>query len=255
MPTMLDHLLSPLCRLMVARGVGFAEFAERLKGHYVQAALALAEGKTTDSRLSVMTGLQRREIARLREFQPKPAKPNHLSRLVALWQSDPDYAEAGAPLPLPRTGPAPSFEALALMVRKDVHPRTMLDTLETTGTIGVDDDGQTVHLIETAYLPLGGSEDQLEYLDLNVGDHLAAASENVLGAEPPFFERAVHYSGLSQAQVDTLAARFQVRQMKLLEEINAEAAKMKTSVSGQGTMRLRAGGYFYAQPAKAKDGS
>jgi len=254
MPTMLDHLLSPLCRLMVARGVGFAEFAERLKGHYVQAALALAEGKTTDSRLSVMTGLQRREIARLREFQPKPAKPNHLSRLVALWQSEPEYARSGAPLPLPRTGPAPSFEALALMVRKDVHPRTMLDTLETTGTIRLDEDGQTVHLIETAYLPLGGSEDQLEYLDLNVGDHLAAASENVLCAEPPFFERAVHYSGLSDEQVAELSAKFHARQMALLEEMNAEAAKMKTSKAGQGKMRLRAGGYFYAQPTKTKDG-
>lgn len=245
MPDMLDHLLSPLCRLLVARGVLFADLAERLKGHYVQAAQALSEGKTTDSRLSVMTGLQRREIARLKGFDARPGKPNPLSRLVALWQSDPEYQTNGQPQPLPRTGPQPSFESLAFEIRKDVHPRTMLDTLETAGTVRIDDEDR-VHLVETAYLPLSGSEDQLAYLAFNVGDHMAAASDNVLGQSPPFFERAVHYGGLSEAQVATLTARFHAGQMVLLEELNREAAEMKTSRKEMGKMRFRAGGYFYS---------
>ena len=244
----LDHLLSPLCRLLVAQGVGFSELAERLKGHYVQAAQNQAEaeeGKTTDSRLSVMTGLQRREVARLRSFEAKPAKPNHLSRLVALWQVDPKYSRAGMANPLPRTGAEPSFESLAFDVRKDIHPRTMLDTLLATGTVRLSDDEQTVHLIETAYLPLSGSEDQLDYLTANVGDHLAAATSNVLGQSPPFFERAVHHGGLTEAQVATLANQFHAGQMRLLEELNAKAAEMKTSKSSDATSRFRAGGYVY----------
>ena len=256
MPDVLDHLFAPLCRLLVARGVAFADLAERLKGHYVKAAQGLAAeagaGKITDSRLSVMTGLQRREIARLREFETKPTQPNHLSRLVAMWQTDPAYCQRGKARALPRTGPAPSFESLAREVRRDVHPRTMLDTLETTGTIRLDGDGQTVHLIETAYLPLSGSEEQLEYLAFNVGDHLATAAGNVLGRQPPLFERAVHYGGLTDDQVATLAKRFHTRQMELLEELSREAAQMKASADQGATARFRAGGYVFTQ-THAKD--
>ncbi len=241
----LDDLLAPLCRLLVAQGVAFSDLSERLKGHYVHAALDLAEGKTTDSRLSVMTGLQRRDIARLREFQSKPARPNHLSRLVALWQSDPEYSQNGKALHLPRTGDAPSFETLAMAVRKDVHPRTMLDTLVSAGTVQISGDN-LVSLKKTAYLPLGGSEEQLQYLAQNVGDHLAAASANVLGANPPFFDRALHYSKLSQAQVSELTELFQSGQMTLLETLNATAAAMKRSGEETGNIRFRAGGYFFA---------
>jgi hypothetical protein len=174
-------------------GYPFGDLTERLKGHYVQAASEQSDGKITDSRLSVMTGLQRRDIARLRAFEHKAPKPNPLTRLVALWQAHPDYSHKGKAKPLPRTGDAPSFESLAREVRQDVHPRAMLDTLFAAGTVKLDQD--TVALAQTAYVPLAGSEEQLDYLAENVGDHLAAAAENVLGPHPRHFERAAHYTG------------------------------------------------------------
>lgn len=247
MPETLDHILVPLSRLLVAKGVQFANLIERLKGHYVRAAFALNEDKATDSRLSVMTGLQRREIVRLRQFMPRESKPNHLSRLIAMWQTNPQYSKDGQALELPRLGEAPSFEALALDIRKDVHPRTMLDALEKAGTVKVDEETQTVQLLATAYVPLSGSDEQLNYLADNIGDHLFAAVENVLGRDPAFFERAVHYSGLTEEQVTTLTERFERGQMALLEELNLEAARMKAEASENATRRFRAGGYFYSE--------
>ncbi len=236
----LDQLLAPLARLLVARGVPFPALAERMKGHYLRAALdqAEAEGKTTDSRLSVMTGLQRRDIARLREFRARPRKPNPLTQLVALWQTDATYGAA-----LPRSGPAPSFESLARAVKQDVHPRTFLDALEAAGTVRIE--GETVRLIETAYVPLGGGEEQMAYLAENVGDHLAAATANVLGQEPPFFERAVHYGGLAPHQAEALSARFRAAQMALLEELSRDAAAMKAAAPEGACTRFRAGGYVF----------
>ena len=252
MPETLDHVLSPLARLLVARGVQFSDLVERLKGHYVQAALHLVEDKPTDSRLSVMTGLQRREIARLRQFTPRDGRPNHLSRLVALWQTHPDYSRDGAALPLPRLGEAGSFEALAREVRKDVHPRTMLDTLKQAGTVRLEDTDQTVHLIATAYLPLGGSEEQMTYLADNVGDHLMAAAENVLSDSPAHFERAVHYSGLSDAQIAELAGVFAQAQMAVLQDINRLAADMKSDTSASGGNRFRRGAAISIQKGKIR---
>ena len=240
-----DALFAPIARLLVARGVLFPDLAERMKAHYVAAALTQSGGRATDSRVSVMTGLQRRDVARLRGEDVKDRRPNHLSRLVALWQTGADWSDGGQPRPLLRTGAAPSFEALAQAVRRDVHPRTMLDTLVSAGTVTLSDDGQTVALVQTSYQPLAGSDDQLAYLSRNLGDHAQAAFENVQGRDLPHFERAVHYSGLTETQVAALAARFSAAEMALFREISQTAAEMKRGNAAPGLMRFRAGGYFY----------
>lgn len=244
MLSLLDRLLAPLARLMVARGIPFPELAERLKLHYVAAAKGMTEGKLTDSRLSVLTGLQRRDVARLRALPPQETREHHLARLIALWQTEAAFKGKD----LPKNGPAPSFDALAKLVRKDIHPRTMLDALAEAGAVTINADKQTVRLIATSYQPLAGSEDQLAYLTENLGDHLDAATENVLGPAPAHFERAVYYSGLSPAQVDSLRATYEEEQMQLLQRLSTMAADMKkagTEPAKDQTQRFRAGGYFY----------
>lgn len=241
---LLDALLAPLARLMVALGIPFPDFAERLKAYYVEAARIACADKPTDSRLSVMTGLQRRDVARLRDFQPQEPRLTHLSRLVSLWQTDAAYLGK----PIPKSGLPPSFEALAWEVRRDVHPRTMLDTLLAAGTIEVE--GETVTLQEPSYQPLAGSEDQMAYLARNIGDHLSAATFNVTSTSaPPFFERAVHYGALSPAQVSQLEEQYNEGQVALLEALNKEAAAMKALPSDAPPVRFRAGGYFYQEDA------
>lgn len=236
-----DALLAPLARLMVQQGVPFADLAERLKGHYVQAALAETDVKQTDSRLSVATGLSRREVARLKEFEAKPPKPNPLTRIVSLWLTQEGYHENGQPKPLPRQGDAPSFEALARMVLQDVHPRTFIDTLLATGTVVAE--GKTLHLVERSYVPAGGSAEQIAYLSENVGDHLAAAHENIHGGDARHFERALHMSDLSAEAVDALTTRFASAQMELLEALQTRAEALK--VTAPGDQRVRIGGYVY----------
>ena len=243
MLNLLDPLFAAFARLAVARGILFPDLMERLKTHYVDAARGMANGKVTDSRLSVLTGLQRRDIVRLRELPAREERSNHLARLVALWQTDEVY---GAYKELPKSGDAPSFEDLARTVRRDVHPRTMLDTLVATGTVAMSEDGQSVRLIKTSYQPLAGSEDQLAYLAKNFGDHLSAATENVLGQDPPHFERALHYTALTEAQVEELRLDYAAAQMVLFEQLSKKAAAMKQKSGGDGAHRFRAGGYFYA---------
>jgi hypothetical protein len=235
-----DALFAPIARLLVARGVLFPDLVERMKAHFLQAALAQAGTRATDSRVSVITGLQRRDIARLREADVKDRRPSHLTRLVALWQTDPEWAGR----PLPRSGPG-SFDVLASGVRRDVHPRTMLDTLVAAGTVVVADDGQEVRLVQGSFQPLAGSDDQLAYLSRNLGDHAQAAFENVQGRADPHFERAVHYTGLTEAQVDALAAQFAAAQMALFSDLSRQAAAMKAGNGGAGLVRFRAGGYFF----------
>ncbi len=234
MKTVLDALLAPIARLCVARGVLFAEAAERLKAQFVRAAIGQIDGKVTDSRLSVMTGLQRRDIARLRA-EPDDAPPpvNHLSRLVAQW-----VAQGGKALT------RKSFDSLAQEIRRDVHPATMLAQLRDAGTVAVTDEDM-VELLARSYQPLPGTGAQLDYLARNGGDFLTAATANVMQDPAPFFERAVHYNQLSADAVAVLEAEYREAQMLVLQQINARAAALQATEPGH--MRFRAGGYFYKE--------
>ena len=129
-------------------------------------------------------------------------------------------------------------------MRRDVHPRTMLDALLASGTVALDPSGQQVALVQSSYQPLAGSDDQLAYLTRNLGDHLRTATGNVLGQTPPEFERAVHYGELTEAEVATLAEFHRTSQMALFEEISRRAAAMKAHGT-RGTFRFRAGAYFH----------
>lgn len=230
----LDSLLAPIARLCVARGVLFPELVERVKAQFVSAAIDQITGKVTDSRISVMTGLQRRDISRLRSASDIPApRVNHLSRLVGQW-----VVQGGAPLD------RPTFDALAQSIRRDVHPATMLAQLVDAGTVAVTD-ADKVELRARSYQPLPGTGAQMDYLARNGGDFLSASVANVVQDTAPFFERAVHYNHLSPDAVAVLEAEYRAAQMQLLEQINARAAELQAS--DPGPMRFRAGGYFYKE--------
>src|SRR5438132_246446 len=74
---------------------------------------------------------------------------------------------------------APSFESLAHSITRDVHPRTLLEELTRLGLARVDDRDGRVHLLHTAFVPRADRDRMLAFLGANVGDHLAAAVDNV----------------------------------------------------------------------------
>ena len=67
--TALVELLRPLVRYLIGHGWGYPALCELLKGLYVAEAATLdrASGRPTDSRLSLRTGIHRREVKRLRK--------------------------------------------------------------------------------------------------------------------------------------------------------------------------------------------
>ena len=234
----LDYLMRPLTRLAIRRGVLFPELAEQLKRSYVRSAQDEAASSATDSLLSVMTGLQRRDISRLRASQAPEAKPHRqpLAEIISLWWATDAYDPKGIPV----QGDGASFSSLARLIRKDVHPRTFLELLKQAEAVE-EADGM-VRLLARAYQPQHGSDDQLAYLGENVGDHLSTAVSNVLG-ETDLLDAGVHHAGLSEAAIADLEAHWRRRQHELMIELDQMAQSVPEMESGD--RRFRAGAYFH----------
>ena len=109
----LGRLLRPLVRLLIQGGVTFPALADLLRSLYVEVALRdlLTDPRSrTDSRVSLLTGVHRKEIRRQRTpaVEPEPPSLTLSSQVIARWLGTPGLTDAdGTPRPLPRSGAAP----------------------------------------------------------------------------------------------------------------------------------------------------
>lgn len=251
----ISSVLGPLVRLMIFRGVLHPDVSEHLKMLFVEQAaanFAMEKKRLTDSRLSVLTGLQRRDVKRLREqgSVTTSVAAGPVARVILRWStSDAWHDSSGNPLPLARRGSGPeSFETLVASVSKDIHPRTVLDAMLSEGAVELDDAQDILHLRRDAYLPQS-DENRLVYLEGNLGDHAEASIQNLVSDTnaAPFFERAAHFNQLSERSVRELDELARTLQTDALRKIASRAEMLQQQDDGSpaATHRFRCGAYIY----------
>lgn len=225
------RLLRPLVPLMMRSGITFPILADLLRRLFVEVAATelLADPKArSDSRISLLTGVHRKEIRRLRELprddEAVPSIVTVASQIIARWLGTQLYLDPdGRPLPLPRmarSDTSESFEGLIASVTTDIRPRAVLDDWLSQGLVTLDAD-DTVHLQTAAFIPRTGSEEQLFYFARNLHDHVAAAAANIsTGGTPRFLDRSLHYDRLTPAAANRLEAFAREAGVRVLLEAN-----------------------------------
>ncbi|MEW6632492.1 MAG: DUF6502 family protein [Pseudomonadota bacterium] len=248
----LNRVLRPLVRLAIKCGVTFPTFVDLLRQIYVNVAeheFTLPDKQQTDSRVSLLTGVHRKEVSRLRGAgAPVRVIPDSVSRtsaIVARWLADPMFTDSeGAPLPLSRVADAgeASFANLVESVTRDLRPRAVLDDWLDRKLVEVDEKDRIV-LMEAAMAPRDDGQVRLYYFARNLQDHAAAAVANMLADNPPFIERAVHYDGLSEDLAKSLEAYSRKVVIEALLHLNKHANEAVQSDPG-GTSRWNCGVYI-----------
>jgi len=257
----LRRLLRPLVRLLLQNGVGYPFLSDLLKGLYVDVAardFKLDNKRVTKSRLSLLTGIHRREIKRLQETEATqgrevPAAISLGSQLVTRWTSDPEWLDsAGNPRALARVSQSadePSFERLVASASRDIHARSVLDEWIRLGVVWLDEDGR-VRLQRAAFVPARGFDEKAFFLGRNLGDHLAAASENLMSEAPRFLERSVHYGELPVEDIETLRELVRREGEGSLRRVNEKARAIRDAATENGPKRrVNFGVFFYEEEA------
>ncbi len=260
----LRRVLRPLVRLMLSQGVTFPYLAELLKGLFVEVAdkeFRIGEKSPTDSRISLVTAVHRKDVNRLRQTLDGQAErvPGVVSlgaQLVALWMGVDRYLDSeGQPLPLPRfvsEGGDISFEGLVASVNSDIRSRVVLDEWQRLGVVRFDEQ-RRVCLNVSAFVPAEGFDEKAFYFGHNLHDHAAAAAHNLMGGKPAFLERSVHYAELSEESIQLLARQSEELGMKALLAVNKSALAAEKSDADRAVPRQRMtfGIYFYAESSDA----
>ena len=254
----LRRLLHPLVRVMLAQGITYPFISDLLKSVFVEVAnkeFQLGVRQQSDSRISLLTGVHRKDVKRLRySTYDDDAVPSTISlgvALVARWVGTPEYLDAqGRPAPLSRMasdGGAHSFESLIASVSKDIRSRVVLDEWLRLGVVRIDEQ-DCVCLNTDAFVPEKGFDEKVYYFGANIHDHLAACAHNLMGEKPPMLERCVYYDQLSAASVQELANFSKELGNQALQKINRRAMELQRHDENhsEADQRMNFGVYFYS---------
>lgn len=252
------RVLQPLVRLLLRNGVTYTVFAAALKRVFLAAAqqeLAGQQMASTDSALSLLSGVHRRDVRNLTRgaatTQTAPPAPLGLAaQVVGRWMNDADYQDAeGGTRALPKSGDTASFDTLVARVSRDVRPKAVLDELLRLGVVQETPAG--VVLEGSGFAPRQGFEEMSWLMAQNLQDHAAAAVANLHG-EGNFLEQAVFVDELTAEsaarlqQVSVLAwkAAFKTVMQQAQQSFDGDAAAAPPEARQH---RARFGVYFYSE--------
>lgn len=225
----LTRLLTPLVRILLRYGVSCGAVTDLLRRVYVTVAerdFAVPGRKQSTSRIAVLTGLHRKEVARLRQLETDEPdaldeRYNRAARVMSGWLRDPDFRDAaGRPADLPLDTPS-GFPELVRRYSGDMTMRTVLDELERVGAVARTDDG-FVTAVEHGYVPAHDDSDKLHILGTDTRDLIATIDHNL--SHPPGsarFQRKVAYDNVPPEHVEAFRAYAAERAQALLEELDA----------------------------------
>lgn len=260
------RLLRPLVRLLLNYSMQYPQLANLLKLTYVEVATQMPlPGKAqSDSRVSMLTGIHRMDVKRLRSeiatgTEAPPASVSLGALAVARWTALADYLDGkGRPLPLPRlasSGNPVNFEALVQSVSKDIRPRVVLDEWLRLGVARVDEQDRVV-LVTDAFVPRHGEDEKLFYVGKNVHDHLASCAHNLTQDAPPMLERSVYFDKLSLDSTLVLSAHARQLAMQATQAFAQKAMELqeRDRLNADAQHRITFGQYCYEVNEQAESG-
>jgi hypothetical protein len=248
-------IFRPLAGILLRAGVTWREVVDIGKATYVDVAtqdFGIRGRPTNVSRVSILTGLTRREVSRIRKVLAEPDDDvvdsmNHATRVLTGWYTDDEYVDAnGDPLPLDAEGSDVSFDALCKRYVGDVAPSTMLKELKHVGAVVDDSQGKLVAKMRT-FMPrqldatqILSSGSVLQDLGKTVAYNLYRSADDM-----PKFERRATNTRVRASAVPAFQAFLDAEGQAFLERVDAWlTANEASDDGGEETVRLGLGAYW-----------
>jgi hypothetical protein len=183
---LLKNLLRPVVRFALRRGIKVRTIIEELKSLLVEEAqreLVRTNEERTVSKLSIMTGLQRRDVQRVSTPSSEPSQHLDLmTRIIGTWTTHERFSRGAKPRALSFDGPASDFSELVKSISMDLNPSTVLFELERLGLVARV--GTELELLWDAYQISGDSDDAYTLLERDIRSLVEGVDRNISAASP-----------------------------------------------------------------------
>ena len=181
------EIMRPLSRFLIRSGIGFKEFAGIAKEALVETVskdYGIRGRETNISRTAVLTGLTRKEVARIRSARGSSECPDMsaVSRpaqvLDAWYNADGFQSSDGRPLDLAFEGFGPDFCTLARQSGGDIPPRAMLKELMRAGCVVQLPDSR-YRVVSLTFIPDPADPESISAASQAISDLISTLNNNL----------------------------------------------------------------------------
>ena len=245
------HLLRPIVRFLLRQGVLWSDFAELAKETYVEIARAEygIEGRpTNNSRVAMLTGLSRREAARVRDVllevvpQHDERQGNRIAKILTGWHTDPEFT---APDGTPRELSSVSFEILLNCYAGDLPHTAVRKEMINHGLVE-ELDGGHLRVLQRDYVYSSLDPEIIRQMGIALHDHAATLDHNLNeqrhGATR--FEGLADNATIPADAIDEFRGFVEERGLEFLADVDAWLSRHETEDQDARTVRLGAGAYL-----------
>lgn len=247
------HALRPLLRFLLRHGITWDEFAGLAKESYVDVAretFGLQGRPTNNARVAMMTGLSRREVARIRdrllepEADPAGRTGNRVSRILTGWHADDEFTdENGVPKLLPAEGETGSLQSLLSRYAGDLPHSAVRKEMLQKGLMEVAADG-AYRVLKRDYTYSALNPEVVQQMSVALHDHAATLEHNLNEARegPRRFEGLADNASMSARSAQTFMQLVESRGLEFLQEMDLWlSAHEQDRNAGAGKKEVRMG--------------
>jgi hypothetical protein len=254
-----SYLLRPIVRFLLKHGVTWDEFGELSKDAYVHVARSehgIQGRPTNNSRVAMLTGLSRREVARVRdrllrgeEEGADTLQGNRISRILSAWHTDGEFTNAqGHPLDLPATEESGSFENLLRRYAGDLPHGAIRKEMQQRGLLEELADG-SLRVVKRDYVYSDLDPEIVRQFGLALHDHAMTLEHNLdeERAGTPRFEGMADNVKMSRRSYKKFQDLVATRGFSFLEEVDAWLSRNQINENEDAdtrTVRLGVGVYL-----------
>ena len=255
-------VLRPFASMLLRCGMTWKEFSDLSKSVFVEVAseeFGIKNRPTNVSRVSILTGIDRKEVKRQRELNAAKTpvacgKTNNATRVLSGWYQDADYLDdTSAPKLLSDTGPAPSFASLCGKYGGNVAATTMLKELLDTDTVARDENG-LLHPLRRYYQPAVRDDENLKFATERVRELFEAINTDIFpgDSESRKFCGFAANDTIPEEIIPKYREYLDKRGQEFLEEVDDWLTKheVQRKAGGDNPVRLGIGLYAIEQNAR-----
>lgn len=264
----LRRLLRPMVRRMIGLGLTYPTASQMMKQLFLEVAeedFALPFKRQTDSRLALVTGISRKEIAQLRRRRRAAAgtpevEESIVTHVIGRWMAGPPYATPdGIPRRLRYESAGPTAVSFARLVRElgiDIPVRAVLDELLHIGSAALLPNGD-VELRREVHIPAPDSEGKLALLGSDPAELFVTIMHNIEHGETPWLQRKVVYDNIGGDALPVLQEEARRAGLDFVRRANALLAsydrdRHPDAPRGRRS-RVVVGVYYFEEPVTAPE--
>jgi hypothetical protein len=261
------HLLLPVVRFVLRHGVTVSEFEELTKDAYVQVAredYGIDGRPTNNARVALLTGLSRREVAKIRDrlldgaLITDESQGNRISQILTGWHVDPEFSdENGQPKVLPATGSQGSLSSLLKRYAGDLPHGAIRKEMEQRSLIQEQTDG-SFRALKRDYVFSDLDPETITRMGVALHDHAATLEHNLNEDRPsaPRFEAMADNVSIKPSTYKAFQRLVEERGLSFLEEMDGWLSKNEIETSmDTAAHKVRLGVGVYLIYDESKKGS